>query len=75
MTDANADYWWIASDHAEEWAGLRIACFLPRQADQPQLIGILGEVPFRSGVRVWDDIVQREGWRKIEQISVPEGWS
>jgi hypothetical protein len=72
------EFWWIYSEHKDEcrhaeWAGLRIAVFLMVQSfDGPvQFFSIFGEVGERIGIRIWDDVSKREGWRKVEQIKVP----
>lgn len=67
------EVWWIVSTHQEPWAGLRQATFFPA-TNGPTLCFIQGEAdPRRIGVRSWDDIREREGWRKVERIPVPRG--
>jgi hypothetical protein len=36
-----------------------------------QLFTIWNESPDRTGVRVWDEVSEREGWRKVEQLHPP----
>jgi hypothetical protein len=67
----NSEHWWIESDHNELWAGLRIAVFI-RVDEGMELFMILGEADLRRvGVRVWSDVSEREGWKKLEQIPRP----
>lgn len=66
------EVWWIHSDHSDYWAGLRIAVFSKARNDNTDLFIILGDLGPRCGVRIWDDVSRREGWRKIERITVPQ---
>lgn len=65
-------YWWIHSEKDEYWAGLRIAVFI--MSGDVELFSILNEPPDRQGLRVWEDVSQREGWRKLEKIEPPAGF-
>lgn len=65
------EIWWIYSGLQEQWAGLRIAHFR-KTSNRDLIVVIQGEPPERAGIRVWDDIKDREGWRKVEQIGVPK---
>lgn len=64
------EVWWIHSGHDEMWAGLRIAHFR-KSMDGALIVIITGEPPDRTGLRIWDDIAKREGWRKVRQIAIP----
>lgn len=77
MTTIDADdrapmgeVWWI---HSKKY-GLRIAHFgSARGSDGAvEIFFILGDTINRTGVRIWDDVSKREGWRKIERIPVPK---
>lgn len=67
------EVWWIASRRKEPWAGLRIAHF--RKAVDGTLICIIpGDTPERTGIRIWSDISEREGWKMVQQIPIPTNW-
>lgn len=71
MDDDFHEIWWIYSPSTKEWGGLRIAHF--RKAHPDTLIVLIqGEVDKRRvGLRVWDDVAPREGWKKISRIIPP----
>jgi hypothetical protein len=77
MTDINEDsdhreVWFIYSPMEASWGNLRIATFTKaRNAPYLDLVVIHNEIQNRMGVRVWDDIVQSEGWFKVRKIEVP----
>jgi len=64
--------WFIFSPSDESWANLRIATFT-KSMNRPhtELVVIHNEVGGRLGVRVWDDIVESEGWFKVKPIEIP----
>lgn len=65
------EIWWIFSASKEEWGGLRIAHFR-KTVNGVMIVIINGEVDKRRvGLRIWDDIKDREGWKKIIQIIPP----
>lgn len=67
-----AENWWIVSTRDAPWAGLRQATFFPA-VNGMTLFMIHGEMDTRRiGIRDWEDVRVREGWRKIEQIVFPE---
>jgi hypothetical protein len=70
------EIWWIFSQGEHEWCGLRIAHFRKASSSNggtDDIVVIQGEVdPRRVGVRIWDDIKDREGWRKVKQIAIPD---
>lgn len=82
MTIPHEDFheiWWIYSAARDitaggleyEWAGLRIAHFR-KTVNGTLIFFIQGEVDRRRiGVRIWDDVSQREGWHKVQQIEQP----
>lgn len=65
------EVWWIYSPERHAWGGLHLAHF--RKSIQGNLLVlILGEVDHRRvGLRVWDDITEREGWVQVKQIKIP----
>lgn len=66
------EVWWIYSPiNGKEWAGLRIAHF--RKTVNGELVVVItGEIDQRrTGLRVWDDIREREEWFKVRQIPIP----
>lgn len=65
------EIWFIYSPLNEEWAGLRIATFLSRPGDPEVYVIIHNEVPERTGLRIWTDIIGREGWAKVTRIDHP----
>lgn len=77
--EPRGEVWWVYSPRQEAWAGLRIAHFgvlksldgfvLVSEAQTPFFI--LGEVPHRSGIRIWENASKREGWVKVRRIDVP----
>jgi hypothetical protein len=71
MAEPNeTEVWWI---HSETY-GLRIAWFLRLHqvvGDPMDGVMIMGEPPERTGIRIWADIVRREGWRKVRRIPIP----
>ena len=77
MTDIREalDYrevWFIFSPRDESWANIRIATFTRAvNAPHTELVVIHNEIAGRIGVRVWDDIVQSEGWFKVKPIEIP----
>lgn len=74
MVQQNLDFheiWWIYSPAKDEWGGLRIAHFR-KTLNGYEVVIIQGEIDQRRlGVRIWDDIKDRERWVKVEQIKVP----
>lgn len=67
------EVWWVYSPRPEAWGGLRIAHF---GVTTPIIEGaepffILGEVPYRSGIRHWAYAAKVEGWVKVRRIDVP----
>lgn len=65
------EIWWIYSEGPEEWTGLRIAHF-SKSVQGVLMVVITGEVDRRRiGLRIWDDIKDREGWYKVAQITPP----
>lgn len=65
------EIWWIYSQAIEEWSGLRIAHFR-KTGNDVVIVIIQGEIDKRRvGVRVWDDIKDRERWIKVAQIAIP----
>lgn len=76
--EPRGEVWWVYSQRPEAWAGLRIAHFGVVSLDDRKMnaIGvtpffILGEVPHRGGIRVWENASKREGWVKVRRIDVP----
>lgn len=69
------ELWWIASKSTEEWGGLRFASFT-RASNPPhvEVFVIWGELPGRTGPRIWEDVAPREGWVKIERVQIPANW-
>lgn len=69
----NADFhevWWIYAAERHPWGGIRLANF--RKTMDGTLIVIISNEPRdRTGPRVWDEIVPREGWVKVKQIPFP----
>lgn len=66
------DLWFIYSPLDETWAGVRIAAFSKTiNATPVDVVTILGEMPYRIGVRVWQDIEEREKWVKVKRIETP----
>lgn len=66
------EIWWIFSPSTEEWGGLRIAHFRQCPPDNALIVIIEGEMDKRRvGIRIWDDIKDREQWIKVVQIIVP----
>lgn len=66
------EIWWIYSDQREEWAGLRLAHFRKATNSGALLVIITSEIDrHRNGVRIWDDVKDREGWRKVMQVPIP----
>jgi hypothetical protein len=69
--ESERELWFIYSPADEPWAGLRVATFV-------KTIGSIGfdvviihnELPERLGPRIWDDIVEREQWRKVKVIEI-----
>jgi hypothetical protein len=66
------EVWFIFSPRNESWANIRIATFT-RAFNTPhtELVVIHNEIGSRMGVRVWEDIVQSEGWFKVKPIEIP----
>jgi hypothetical protein len=64
--------WFIYSQAGEPWAGLRIATFV-KSIGSPvfDIVLIHNELPERMGPRIWDDIAEREQWRKVKVIELP----
>lgn len=75
--EPRGEVWWVYSPRTEPWAGLRIAHFGVRSGihvaakTEATPFFILGEVPYRSGIRVWENAAKREGWVKVRRIDVP----
>lgn len=68
---ADGEMWWINSHRKEPWAGLRMAHF-GRTVDGMVYFFIVGETdPDRIGMRFWEEVSEREGWRKVERIPTP----
>lgn len=66
------EVWWIYTKRKEPWAGLRIAHFGWTSDEPPiEIFFILGDYEDRMGIRIWNEVSQREGWRKVAQIAVP----
>lgn len=65
------EVWWIYSDRPEPWAGLRMAHFSKAMPDSTDVFFILGDIRYRTGIRIWSEVAPREGWHKIRQITVP----
>lgn len=65
------EIWWIYSEGEAEWTGLRIAHF-SKTVQGDLIVIITGEIDrHRLGLRIWDDIKDREGWHKVLQITPP----
>jgi hypothetical protein len=71
------EVWWIFSlgrgpnGLGEPWGGLRIGHF-HKTVDFTEVVFINGETDRRRiGMRIWDDIAEREGWVKVAKIAVP----
>jgi|EndMetStandDraft_3_1072993.scaffolds.fasta_scaffold22881_10 hypothetical protein len=66
------EVWFIYSPRDEPWANIRIATFT-KAVNRPhlELVVIHNEVGSRMGVRVWEDIVESEGWIKVKPIEIP----
>jgi hypothetical protein len=64
------EVWWIFSKQDAEWAGLRMATFVYNPG-QPVVFIIHNDYGDRLGVRIWEDVSEREGWSKIERIPLP----
>ena len=64
------EVWWIFADPKHSYGGLRIAHFR-MTTDGVLIFLICDEPPGRKGPRIWDNVREREGWRKIEQIPIP----
>lgn len=75
----DGEVWWVYSPRDEGWAGLRIGHFGVMKRQDGSVMDtegatpffILGEVPYRSGIRIWENVSKREGWVKVRQIGVP----
>jgi hypothetical protein len=64
------EVWWIYADPKQPYGGLRIAHFR-KTVDGTLIFMISDEPPDRMGPRIWAGVSAREGWRKVEQISIP----
>jgi hypothetical protein len=65
------EMWFIFTHRKESWGNLRVATFVKSNTGRMDVVFIHNEPPERTGPRVWDDIVEREGWFKVRQIEVP----
>lgn len=66
------DLWFIYSPVNEAWGGLRLAVFAkPRNEPHTEIVTILGEIRGRIGIRIWQDIEEREQWVKVKRIEQP----
>lgn len=65
------EVWWIYSPDRHAWGGLRIASF--RKTVQGALVFIIHAETdaSRIGLRIWDDVSEREGWVQVKQIDIP----
>lgn len=75
----DGEVWWVYSPRDEAWAGLRIGHFGVMKRQDGSVMDtegatpffILGEVPHRGGIRIWENVSKREGWVKVRRIDVP----
>lgn len=72
MRAGDRELWFIHSRAPEDWAGLRVATFMQAINDPDvEIVVIHNECIKRTGPRIWNDIVEREGWVKVEKIECP----
>jgi hypothetical protein len=64
------EFWWIFSPSEEEWGGLRLAAFR-KASTGPIFFLIANELPQRTGLRDWESVSEREGWRKVMRVPMP----
>jgi len=65
------EIWFIFTHRKEPWGNLRLATFVPTNEPGMNLVIIHNEEPYRTGPRIWKDIVAREGWFKVRKIELP----
>lgn len=72
-----SEFFWIYSvgrgpdGPGAPWGGLRVGAF-QKTHDGTEIVVIQGEVDQRRiGVRIWDDVAEREGWVKVAPIPIP----